>query len=129
VGHAALAFALRVREDEAVTGLAMIWISTIVTTATTAVVFVLLAQWSAGGAAPWSIAPGLVRGIRDWGQRDEDLEPFRVVSPAAQLPEPPINVAALPLSPLDAARHGVASEDDSGFAVVAEVEELGTRRI
>ena len=111
------------------TGLAMIWISTIVTTATTALVFVLLAQWSAGGAAPWSIAPGLVRGIRDWGRRGDDLDPIRLISPRAQIPEPLINMAALPLSPLDAARHGVASEDDSGFAVVAEVEELGTRRI
>jgi len=107
----------------------MVWISTIVTTATTALVFVLLAQWSAGGAAPWSIVPGLVRGIRDWGQRDEDIEPFRFVSPAAQLPEPRIDVAALPRSPLDAARHGVASDDDPGVSFVAEVEELGTRRI
>lgn len=111
----------------------MLWISTIVTTATTAVLFVLLAQWSAGGAAPWSIAPGLVRGIRDWGNREEDLEPIRFVSPAAEIPEPPIGVAALPLSPLDYARHqpddDVANDHDPGAWVDVEIEELGTRRI
>ena len=111
----------------------MIWISTIVTTATTAVLFVLLAQWSAGGAAPWSIVPGLVRGIRDWGQRDEDIEPFRFVPAAAQIPEPRIDVVALPLIPLDSARHQprrvVAHEDDPGFCRGAEIEELFTNRI
>jgi hypothetical protein len=122
-----------VRDDDTMTGLTMVWISTIVTTATTALVFVLLAQWSAGGAAPWSIVPGLVRGIRDWGHRDEDIEAFQFVSPAAQIPEPRIDVAALPLSPRDSARHEprrvVADEDDPGFSVGAEIEELFTNRI
>jgi len=30
----------------------------------TSVVFVVLAQWSAGGAAPWTIVPGVARGVR-----------------------------------------------------------------
>ncbi len=115
----------------------MIWISTIVTTATTAVLFVLLAKWSAGGPAPWSIVPGLARGIRVWGRREDDLEPIRFISPMAQTPEPPIDVAALPLSPFQSARRepqeGVAVEGDGDAPVDVdveiEIEELGTRRI
>lgn len=115
------------------TGLAMIWISTIVTTATTAVVFVLLAQWSAGGAAPWSIAPGLVRGIRGWGHRTDDLEPVRLVSPMAETPEVPIDVAAINpghfSSSRHGAQHGAADQANADAPVDVEIEELGTRRI
>ncbi len=115
------------------TGLAMIWLSTIVTTATTAVLFVLLAQWSAGGAAPWSIVPGLVRGIREWGHREDELEPFRFVSPMAEIPEAPIEFAALSPGQFGPSRHVAqpGTEDRAARDAPAdvEIEELGSRRI
>ena len=115
------------------TGLAMIWISTIVTTATTAVVFVLLVQWSVGGATPWSIAPGLVRGIRSWGHRTDELESLRLVSPMAEPPEVPIDLAATNpghfLSSRHGAQHGGADRANADAPVDVEIEELGTRRI
>lgn len=75
-----------------------VWISTITFMILTTVGFIILAEWSAGGAAPWSIAAGVVRGIREWADTDE--EPVRIVSTPATEPQPPMDTAALPLPPL-----------------------------
>jgi hypothetical protein len=60
-------------------------LSTIAWLVVTSVLFVELANWSAGGS--WSIIPGLVRGARSWVDRrqESDLPQF-AVSPRGALP-------------------------------------------
>ncbi len=115
------------------TGLALIWLTTAVTIVLTAVVFVALAEWSAGGAAPWSIVPGFARGVRDWLHREEDLEPLHVVSPRAEEPPPVRDTAALPLPPLETEEREpeawVEEYVDADELAEIEVEDLGRKHI
>ncbi|TAL06003.1 MAG: hypothetical protein EPO00_11930 [Chloroflexota bacterium] len=93
------------------TDLAWIWLFTIVTILATSIIFVLLAIWSSGGAAPWSIVPGLI------GSR------------------PTESVAESPLPPL-AMTQGSAVQGSGSMRATetrpdlagADIEELGTRR-
>lgn len=95
--------------------LALIWLSTIVTLLGTAILFVLLAHWSAGGPAPWSVAGSLARGIADWATPD-GADPLPAVSPRA------VELPRLEVTELAVARllHAPTPEDEP----VAEVEEL-----
>ena len=112
------------------TDLAPVWISTIAFCVLTTVGFIILAEWSAGGAAPWSIAAGVARGIQDWA--DEKSQPPRIVSSPATEPQPPTDTAAMPLPPLTTADGlPVAAVEEYPTAdelAQFEVEELGTRR-
>jgi len=71
-------------------------LSTIVWLIVTTVLFLELANWSAGGS--WTIVPGIVRGVRGWVTRGQelDLPPFalspRGMSPGA-IVGPPYRLA------------------------------------
>jgi len=99
--------------------LQLIWLSTILTVLATAMLFVLLAQWSAGGSAPWSIAAGVARGISDWAS--PGAERPRTVSPRA-LELPPLEMDPLAVASL---RRPPAPKPQPD----AEVEELWERRL
>lgn len=112
------------------TDLSPVWISTIAFCVITTVGFIILAEWSAGGAAPWSIAAGVARGIHDWG--DDKPEPIRIVSTPATEPQPPIDIAALPLSPLSTVDGQPAARleeyPSAAELELVETEELSSRR-
>ena len=112
------------------TDLSPVWISTIAFCTLTTIGFIILAEWSAGGAAPWSIAAGVVRGIQDWG--DDKPEPVRIISTPATEPQPPMDTAALPLPPLTTieGQPGPKVEEYPSADELAqvEIEELTTRR-
>ena len=102
--------------------LGLIWLSTVVTVVATSLLFVRLAQWSAGGPAPWSIAAGMAHGISDWASDGPD--PLRSVSPQA------VELTALELDPRAVAslrRPPAPARPDPPPA--AEVEELWTRHV
>jgi len=99
--------------------LQLIWLSTVLTVLATAILFVVLAQWSTGGSAPWSIAAGMARGISDWASAGPDRP--RAVSPRA-LELPPLEMDELAVASL---RHPPLSEPQPQ----AEVEELWERRL
>jgi hypothetical protein len=82
------------------TDVQMTWLSTVVTLVTTAAVFVILVEWSAGGPAPWTILPGVVRGVVDWVRREDEFETFHLVSPRAEEAQPPMEPDGLPLTPI-----------------------------
>jgi hypothetical protein len=104
------------------TDLSPVWISTVTFCVLTTVGFIILAEWSAGGAAPWSIAAGVVRGIHDWA--DDRPVVTRVVSTPATEPQPPIDTAALPLPPItDPAREAIVED-----LAEVEFEEVTSRR-
>jgi hypothetical protein len=115
-----------------VTDLRAVLLSTITLVVLTAIVFLLLALWSAGGAATWSIAAGVARGVRDWARGRDNAEAARGVSPQAIEPEPPIDTAALPLPPLSSSErnHEAWLEEgvDQAAAAEIEMEEIRTRR-
>lgn len=114
------------------TGIQLTWLTTAVTVVVTAVVFFVLAEWSAGGPAPWSIVPGFARGIRGWVHRQEDLEPLHLVSPQAEEPPPPIDDAALPLPPLETEERApepwIEEDVDPETLAAVEITDLGKRR-
>ncbi|MEO5918029.1 MAG: hypothetical protein ABIQ17_00565 [Candidatus Limnocylindrales bacterium] len=101
----------------------------------TSVVFVVLAQWSAGGAAPWTIVPGVARGVRHWMQRESDLPALRFASPGPFDLSRSIGSGSRPSardarSNAELGADGWASSwpDPDSFGQ-AEIEELGERRI
>ncbi|MBI2781213.1 MAG: hypothetical protein HYX55_05400 [Chloroflexi bacterium] len=112
------------------TDLSPVWISTIAFCVLTTVGFIILAEWSAGGAAPWSIAAGVVRGIHDWG--DDKPSPVRIVSTPATAPQPPMDTGALPLPPLVTIEGQPAPKVEeypsADELAQVEIEELTTRR-
>jgi hypothetical protein len=115
------------------TSIALTWLSTAALLAITVVVFVVLAEWSAGGPAPWSIVPGVTRGVRDWIHRQEELEPLHLVSPRAEEPPPEMDSMALPLPPLHPEgpepEAWVEEQVDDEILAEVEVEDLAKRRI
>jgi hypothetical protein len=106
------------------TDIQMTWLSTVVTLVTTAVVFVLLVEWSAGGPAPWTILPGVVRGVVDWVRREDEFATFHLVSPRAEEAQPPMEPDGLPLTPIPGkARQPEAwLEEHVDPEVLAEIE-------
>jgi hypothetical protein len=115
------------------TPVVLTWLSTAALLALTIVAFVVLAEWSAGGPAPWSIVPGLTRGVRDWIHRQEELEPLHLVSPRAEEPPPQVDSEALPLPPLHAEEPEpeawVEEQVDDEVLAAIEVEDLGKRKL
>lgn len=99
------------------TDLTLIWLSTSATVVATVVVFVILARWSAAEPVPWSILPGLSRGVSVWHQGREVIDPVLLISPQAEEPGPRIDMDALPLPPPET----VEREPE------AWIEEIGTR--
>lgn len=94
---------------------AWIWLCTVATIVSTSVIFTLLAIWSAGGAAPWSILPGLVRHHSGGGASAGTLPPIR------------IDRLRSDRKPRPEGRGGGGRPDPRLPAPVAELEDLGAR--
>jgi hypothetical protein len=122
------------------TGSQLATLSTLAWCVATTALFILLAQWSAGGS--WGITDSIVRGVRGWARttgQEVDLQPF-AISPGA------IESSALPG---ESSRGAVAAPDrrlrtpEPAFGAgisppasrseeirpTAVVEDLGTRRL
>jgi hypothetical protein len=66
-----------------VTDVQLAWLSTIAWFVMTAILFAVLARWSAGEGS-WGGLPGIVRGLHDWTSSDRRLP---VSSPSSSSPQ------------------------------------------
>ena len=113
--------------------LAMIWMSTIAMIVVTAFAFVVLAEWSAGGPAPWSILPGLAQGVSDWVRSADEVDWLGRISPRAEEPGPPLNTGASSPGPpwADPGELEARVEEhvDPELQAEVEMEEVHRRRV